>query len=271
MLKVNRTIIPLASFIGGALMAGLSSIYLIILSLLSIVFIYIGAALLNDIFDVDIDKVSNSKRPFASNKILLREMAIMFFVFSFIGLLLAYTISMLLRNPIFLWLMLIEFFFGVFYSVILSKIFITANGTLGITHGVVPFFAATQIMGVQPKIHTLIILISLWTILFLTYNLKDLKDIEGDKLKRTTIPTIVGLKNAVNVNIAFLSVPLITEILLFLSGNVKITGVVIGICSGIALLLLGFRLKSTNKQSDYSNMLNIYRIIIAIFIISFAL
>ena len=68
MLKVNRTVIPIASFISGALIVGLSSIYLIILSLLSaFISVYKNKRITVEIKDEDL------KKGFVSMNFIIKE------------------------------------------------------------------------------------------------------------------------------------------------------------------------------------------------------
>lgn len=270
MTKINRTVIPFSSFLCGILVIGHVDLVFILLSLIAIGSIYAGAGVINDLFDSDIDAKASPNRPLPSGNTNRKQIIMLFFAFSIIGLSVAYVASELYNSQLFLWLMLIEFVLGVLYSATLSKHFITANGVLGMSHGVIPFLAATLTANIQPNAEILIISILLWTVLFFTYNLKDMKDYEGDALKRTTLPTLFGPDKARGMNAMFLGLPLVVNMFLFLSSDIKPLGFGLGILPAILLFVIGYKLRAFYKQEHYVWALNTYRILMALFLISLA-
>ena len=267
--KINRIIIPIACFVLG--MFTFSKLnYLFILPILGIAFAYAAAATLNDILDLNIDKISNPKRPLASNKLSLRKAYLLVVVFSVIGMCFSIATWILFGKPLFpafeiLWIAL-----GILYSIFTSKNFITANATLGISHGVLPFIGAVYLFANNIFTYKTIILApTLWLVLFLTYNIKDFKDVAGDKGKRTTLPTIKDMRFGKRLMlVCFILVLPITVVSRLLLHSAYI-GSTISIIISAGFIYLGIVLITKNEKKDYSSILGIYRYLVVLYILSF--
>ena len=269
--KINRLVIPFASFILGFLLS--NGVYWsgLALPLLSILFIYASAATLNDLFDIKIDEISNPERPLPSRKIGKTGALVLILLFAFVGFIIAYWVSTEEGKSIFFWLIVLEFLFGVFYNIILSKHFITANATLACSHGLILFLAATNLFNDGFNEKSIIIGLGLWVILFLTYNLKDLKDSEGDRFERNTLPTIFGIEHAKKMNWFFLVTTIPVALLVFWFAKTSILSLVVTVMSGGMLTLLGDEVLKATTKNDFVKLLNRYRVLLAIFLLGFGL
>lgn len=271
MTKINRIIIPFFAFLCGIILTGIFDPVLVILAFVAIIFTYAGAATLNDIFDLNIDRISSPERPIPSNKIGASGAIVLLLIFSFIGFFTAYWISSMNGSFLFLGFIVVEFLLGVLYSALLSKHFITANGTLAFSHGLIPFLVATQLFRSGFDTKTLVVGGCIWLILFLTYNLKDLKDAEGDRFERTTLPSIFGVANANKINQFFLLVAIPLAVLVFFIANTSILSLGLTLFFGFFLCLLSNSLKKAHSKQDFVRILNLYRFLMALFLVSFAL
>ncbi len=267
--KVNRTIIPIAAFLLGAFFSGYYGFW-VIPALLSIVFIYAAAASINDVYDFRIDRISNPQRPIPSNKIDFTGIYFVGVVLLLSGLICAYFTSSSLEKPFFMFLMLFEVVLGIIYSRITCKHFITATATLGISHGLVTFVSATYLFGNLISDEGIFLSFLIWILLFLTYNIKDFKDVEGDKELRTTLPSLLGVETAKKLVFAFLVAPLIASVITFLLfGNVL--SFVISAIIGIGLIGIGIMLKRSEKKEQFTKVLRLFRLFMAGYILSLGL
>lgn len=269
MTKVNRVIIPFLAFVAGAIVSQTAQIDLVILSFFAIVFTYAGAATLNDIFDKNIDQITNSNRPIPQRKIEKNGALFFVILFAAIGIITAYLISVNYSKPLFFWIAIVEFLLGYLYSAIMSRHFVTANGTLATTHGLIPFYAAAYLMSSTIEYPIIIISAVIWILLFLTYNLKDLKDAKGDMFERKTLPVIFGTENAKKINIFLLCSALPISIIGWFFANKSYVSIALIIIMGAGLILLARQLAKTNN--NYEKALGKFRILMGILIIALVL
>jgi 4-hydroxybenzoate polyprenyltransferase len=194
-----------------------------------------GNNALNQIYDLEIDRVNKGKRPLPSKRLTIREAWIFTNVTYVITLVLAWLVAPAGRHECF-WIVLIAMIATYVYSMPplrTKQRGIWANVTIAIPRGVLlkvaGWSAVKTVMGVEP-----------WYIgmvfgLFLlgASTTKDFADMEGDRLGGCrTLPIVYGVKRA-----AWMISP--SFVLPFLLINV---GTAFGILTGHALLLhaLGF-------------------------------
>lgn len=269
--KIDRLIIPFSSFVLGFLLTGSNQWPVVILSLLTILFVYASAATLNDIVDMHIDSISNPRRPIPSGKLGKTGALAFFLIFAFIGLYIGYSVSLSYGKPLFFYGTIFEIMAGLLYARFLSKHFIMANGTLGITHGVVPLLLGFNLFGGVFSTNVLVIAGGLWLLLFMTYNLKDLKDIEGDRLERKTLPTIFGMNEAIRLNVFFLYLTIPIAVIVFLVDRRSWQSLAGSVFFGLGLVVLGQYLSKAENKHDFIFVLNAYRFLMSLFILSLAL
>jgi len=266
--KVNRTIIPIACLFLGALLVGNLTLFAV-LPIMSILLIYASAASLNDIFDVEIDKVSNPDRPLPSHKLDVAGAYFIVLVIFLAGMLSTYFIGQYLNKPYFILIGLAAFMLGIIYCSRASKNFITANGILGMSHGFLPFITGVYLFG-NISTHALGIGAVIYIVLFLTYNVKDFKDKEGDSGQRVTLPTTFTERTAKKIMLAifFALLPMaVFSNVLFKLSQVHFW---ISVIASFALIWLGIMLfNGGGKHSE--KVLNLYRYVIVIYILSFGL
>jgi len=146
----------------------------------------------NDIYDFEVDKISNSNRPLSSEKLSFEEYKSIGIVCFFLSLLGSFSVG-----PTFGFLMIVFHIIAWFYSVPPFRtkripFLATLNSSLAaivvLFMGFIFFSGSNDLQGLSPRIIFLLII---------TYTLclpiKDFKDIEGDKKDQIkTIPVIFG-------------------------------------------------------------------------------
>ena len=157
--------------------------------------VYNAGAILNDIYDYDIDKKNMPYRPLQSEKITVREAKI----FSFLLYLISIIISA--QHSYFLLGIATFIFFSIIYStppIHLVRRHFLANLNLAIVTIFIPSMTgiSTGLNSINiPQVH--IMAFGALSILFFSFLfLKDLKDIEGDREgSKLTVTLLVGEKN----------------------------------------------------------------------------
>ncbi len=216
--RVNFYTASLFSGIGFAYINGLGNkfVFIDIFGILSITIAWIAlwmhAVHLNDINDVDIDKISNKNRPLVKEDLTKKEMLDISNIWLFIGLLGAFLAGF---YPFFM--ALIYFFCSYIYSAppLRLRRFPLIPSFLISVACLSTILAGFFFVSVYKEIYVFPILLSLGIIIMVTLaiNFKDIKDIEGDKQNGImTIPTMFpknGIKIvAIMFSLSILLIPL---------------------------------------------------------------
>ncbi|MFH1376409.1 MAG: UbiA family prenyltransferase [Candidatus Woesearchaeota archaeon] len=168
----------------------------IIFLLLSMIFAWLFAVGLNDLFDVKIDKISNKNRPLISGIINKETYKIYILLFFILSVLFAAFVNYYSTNLI--------IYFMIAYSFIYSappfrfrKYFLIPNVLIGLCSLLAVLFGASLILGENTfSIIPSEIILLIFFIFTISSTLKDIKDYYGDKFNSIkTIPTIFGLNN----------------------------------------------------------------------------
>lgn len=179
----------------GCLLGGSRSLFLLIVSATVVFLLYLGAAALNDIFDVDVDLINMPYRPLERKQLTVREAS----SFSILLYMVASAASLLLS---------LLYFTTIVLMVILSYVYsarpfsanrrgILGNIVLACTSVLAPAYSGYVLAGESFVLSSrfLLLLVPL-TVFFLFFTLiKDFKDFLGDsaKAKRTCV-VIWGLR-----------------------------------------------------------------------------
>ncbi len=165
--------------------------------------------LINDIFDIKVDKINRPKKPLCSNKILQSTtfyISLIILLFSFIALL-------QLNENSFQFVFFIIFPILITYTPIFKSIPFLGNFLIGISLGSVFLFTEISLTG-QINI--------LWIPALLAINLtilreliKDIEDLKGDYITGViTFPVYFGIKNSINLYL------ILSIIMLLWGGNI---------------------------------------------------
>lgn len=249
-LKIIRPLNCLITFLSVVVAAFIASeddfpITRILLAALSASLIAAAGYVINDYYDVEIDKSAHPERPLARGFFTKTE-AVLF-----------YNLLNLSALAISFWLGLIEFIFVLLtitllylYSVSIKKIILVGNYIISWLTGMVFIFGGIVVGNAAGA---LIPALFAFLINFIREIVKDIQDIEGDlKMSVTTFPAKYGIKKALTV-ISFLSVFMILSTFYpFLSGYYKIEYFVVVMI--IVNPLMIYFLKSIYKDQSGSNL-----------------
>jgi len=165
-----------------------------VLTLISIALAWAASVIFNNVFDIEIDKVSNIQRPLVRNLIPLDFYIYCGYAISFIALYLAFCVNI---PTLFIILLCLGSSF--LYSAppfrfkrvpVFSKIFLSLNSLALVMLGAL--FSGREILAFPREITLFFLLITT-----ITFNFIDLKDYIGDKVAGIrTLPAILGLKKA---------------------------------------------------------------------------
>ncbi|GIV27738.1 MAG: prenyltransferase [Bacteroidia bacterium] len=178
---------------------GLPMSYLIVL-ILSTTFIAAGGYVINDYFDLKIDRI-NRPDEVIIEKTIHRKAAILWHLFfSILGFVGGVYLGIKVEHISFSIIQLLSIVLLVAYSNVLKKIFIVGNLAIALLTGLLPMLPYIYVNALYPQISilTLNALLSLSAFAFFTTIIreliKDIQDMEGDKEGgRNTIPVRWGL------------------------------------------------------------------------------
>ena len=189
----------------------LDNLYVFSLGLIIVILISAGGFIINDIYDIEIDKINQPNRILPSGKISLTSAWIYTVILFIIGLLLSLysltipvTFNMGIIPPIMVVIGIISLFL---YAAILKKLGLIGNLVI-IALSTIPFFVGGLFVNDLSKAVFPVLIVL--TVQYSREIIKDVDDIKGDVAASDFIinlPTIIGIKNTI----------LIGKILLFLT------------------------------------------------------
>ena len=258
---------------------------------LSVVFITAGGYIVNDIFDVETDKVNKPTKVFIDVTISKKNAWRSYFLISILGLILGvyltYIKSFIDYSFIFIFTIL-----GLFvYSKFLKKVVLLGNFTISLFIGLVIYIVylfdikhIEHSQLTQKEINTSFILLEVWIIVisyvlfaflttFIREIIKDIEDVNGDlKIKAKTLPILCGRKRASKV--AFFLSSVLFIFLIFVLKSMQDNYLFLGY--GIVFLLLPllyflYKIWFSRNKKDYSELSNQMKIIMLFGILSMLL
>ncbi|MBK9097656.1 MAG: geranylgeranylglycerol-phosphate geranylgeranyltransferase [bacterium] len=145
--------------------------------------------IINDIFDIEIDKINRPERPLPSGKISSRITIVLYFIF----LLLSLIFTWLINLPAFL-IVAVTNLMLYLYSKIFKRILLVGNIVVALLTGLVFIFGGV-VVG-NPSVAIIPALFA-FLINLIREIVKDMEDVEGDrKADVITFPTKLGLQNS---------------------------------------------------------------------------
>lgn len=243
--QLSRPVNVLISFItiiiAAELAGSLNPIENVVLAALSAALITIGANVINDYFDIEIDKINKPDRPLAAG-LIKRDTVIYYF-------LVVYILAWCLAIYISIWMFLIAFLTSIilfFYSYRLKRTVLWGNITVSLVTAMAFVYGGVAVGHYH---ETFFPASFAFLFHFGREILKDIQDIEGDKKAGAhTFPIIFGISRS-------LQLILIDFILLvFLTAIPYILGIYsiryfLTICVGIYPVLIFVLLRSYNNSS----------------------
>jgi len=173
----------------------------------------IGGAgmVINDYFDVEIDKINRPERPVPSGKISLKSALVYYFVLNFIALVLVSQ-----TNIYAFVIALISVFLIFFYSYKLKSKGLIGNFVVGFMTGLAFIFGGAIGENVVPLLFPFIfgLLIN-----FAREILKDVEDVEGDRIKNLqTFPIVYGEEKSLKIFTFLIVLTIISTLLPYFLG-----------------------------------------------------
>ena len=185
-LLITAVSVPAACVLAGA---DWSDAVAVLLASLTAVFVAAGANAVNDVFDVEIDKVNRPDRPVASGILLPREALLFSFVLSGVGVVLNLALGVV---PLLIALGSVVLLY--YYSAYFKRTVIAGNVVVGMMTGLAFVYGAVVAghagRGVLPALFAFLINVAREVV-------KDMEDVEGDrKGNAQTLPVRYGMAPA---------------------------------------------------------------------------
>jgi len=200
----NNLITALAVLAGALVGYPLESVFKLILGCLSAAFISAGGYVINDYFDLEIDRINKPHRPLPRGELSEKSaLCFSFFLFGF-----GVFLSIFIKLPAFV-LASISVFLLILYSSKLKRVLFAGNFTVSLVCGLAFIYG-----GLISHNFILSFIPASFAFLFHLGReiLKDIEDLKGDKLAEAkTIPIIFGKKKA------FLFITFIFSLLIILT------------------------------------------------------
>lgn len=251
---VNVIIAFLTIIIAAVVSGSINPFLNVILAAFSASFITIGANVINDYYDIEIDRINKPNRLLPSGKISKKQ-ALIFFVFSYFG-------SWMLAGFINLEMFLIAFLSSIllyFYSLVFKRTVIWGNFIVSFVSGLAFIFGGLAVNRINEALFP-----AGFAFLFHFGReiIKDIQDIKGDKNQNAkTFPIVYGVKNALLMtNIIFITLIIFTFLpyLFGIYGIYFLIIVVIGVHSVLIFVSISSWVKTTPENlGRLSNILKI--------------
>ena len=209
------TILGLAGAYIGAMVAGAPIISLpVILAMIVVFLVGAGSMPFNDYFDHEIDKISHPNRPIPSKRLTIKE-ALFFSIILFI---LALGISIFI-NILCFSIVAFSILFLYIYEVYMKNQGFVGNLLVAFLSSLSFTFGGAAVGNPFASL-----LLSIITFFLFTgrETLKDVQDVKGDLLSRSTLPMKIGEKNAAIVGSIFLTIAILITPFPYLLGQLRI-------------------------------------------------
>lgn len=260
------------------------------LYLLSVLFIAAAGYIINDIYDVETDKINKPKKVYINTFFSINQAYIFYLILNTIGVLLGFLLVNYLQKPIFSGFFIIGSFMLYYYSSTLKKIPFMGNLVvaffISLTLVFLAYFdlilvktmnyASTNIL-----LFDIIIDFSIFSFMLhlIREIIKDIEDIKGDiKLQMNTLPIYIGIDKTKIILLLLLFI-LTALVLYFISSyliNYSLVYIYISTTLIIPLFYIFYLVLKAKKPSDFSKISTLLKYcmlfgIIAILLISLTL
>lgn len=249
LIKLSRPANVIISFltiiIAAELAWGLDPLNYVLLAALSAALITMGANVINDYYDIEIDRINKPNRPLAAGTVS-KKTAFIYFIF-------VYFLAWCLAIYINVWMFLIAFMTSIilfFYSFRLKRTVLWGNLTVSFATAIAFVYGGVAVGHYKETFFP-----AAFAFLFHLGReiLKDIQDIEGDKQAGAdTFPVKYGISRSIGlISVDFILLVFLTAIP-YILGIYSIRYFMI-ICFGIYPVLL-FVLYRSRKDSDPANL-----------------
>ncbi len=256
----------------------------------SVLLITAGGYIINDIFDIDTDKINKPTKVFIGDSISRKNAWFLYALTSILGLFLSIYVSITTENTEYIFIFLGTILVLFLYSKYLKKTLLFGNLVVSILLGLVIFITVLfnepnahssnlleVISNLSTSFHLLAtaIIYIIFSILtnFIREIIKDIEDVNGDlKIKAKTLPILIGRKRASKVAFFFSAILLV--FLLIVLQSLKEDYLLLGY--GIVFILLPFlyfmyKLWISETKKDFSILSSLMKIVMLFGILSMVL
>lgn len=259
-IRPKTTPLGMISVYIGGLVAGASYTSLnLILAMITTFFITAASMTYNDYFDWQIDKINHPKRPIPQGIITPKEM-LYFSIFLFsIGVIISFFINILSLIIILVTILLLNL-----YELYSKNIGIFSNITVAFITAMAFTFGGIAVNNPSP---TLILSVMTFFVMIGREIIMDIRDTEGDKTIRRSLPVQIGKKKASYIACVFLLISMLLTPIPYLVNTLNIWYLIIILPVGF-LTMIGVvqTLRDVNNAAFSASLI---RIALAIALVAF--
>jgi geranylgeranylglycerol-phosphate geranylgeranyltransferase len=244
----------------------------IVLPFLSLSFAMFGLNIINNIVDVDLDRINKPLRPLPSGRITIKEAMGLAFICIVLSLLFAYFIN-IMAFIIIVTFNVISFLYSV--PPIRLKRFLFSDNILGsILYGVFPFLIIWSLFIENLPWHFLFLFSGL---IFSIASIKDIEDIRGEKTYGlSSLPILIGIKKTTILSISIILFMLLTILFSSIIGIIEKIYFYVTVFSFIAFFIYIYILLKRVKTMErdvitQSKLMTISMIFVAIVELSYGI
>jgi len=176
----------------------------IIIGVVSYIFLAASGNTINDIYDIEIDKINRPERPIPRGSISLKQAKKLYFLYLGIGIILSY-LNTLIFSLTWIILVLVPFFgfIGWVYAAYGKKSGFLGNIIVGVSFSIGLVYGAYLNSEIIPP-YILYFFITAFSLLVAREIIKGCEDIEGDKNQGVkTLAIKIGIKASRNISVLF--------------------------------------------------------------------
>ena len=176
----------------------------IILGVLTYIFLAASGNIINDVYDIEIDKINRPKRPIPRGSISLKQAKKLFFLYLGIGIILSLLNTLILSLTL-INLVLVSFFgfVGWVYAKWGKRSGFIGNVIVGISYSIGLIYGG-YLNGPIIPLYILFFFLTAFSLLVAREIIKGCEDIEGDKIQGVkTLAIKIGIKPSRNISLIF--------------------------------------------------------------------
>jgi len=263
--------------------SNLSGFDFLILSL-SVLLITAGGYIINDIYDIEADKINKPHKVYISNTISKKRATVFYLVFTILGLILGLWLSFLKNIEILLLYFIATAVLLFLYSKYLKRLPLLGNLLISL---LVPFIIILvyefdkKLVAKSELFNDLFLSITVLYYMFFAFLttlirelIKDIEDVDGDfKLKMKTLPILIGKIRTRNISI-FLSLLLLFFLFLLIKDSFDSNELYLMPFASILSIVSAyfiFKLWSAKTKTQFSFLSSLMKMIMLIGILSMVL
>ncbi len=281
MIILIQLIIKYVLFQKFELSTSLDNLHFILL-VIATIFIAIAGYIINDVQDIEADKINKPSKVFVGKKISVQNANILFIAINSVGLLLGFYLSIYIdKNSFFIIFILVSFLLYR-YAIDLKKKLIIGNITIAfivfLSILIVGLFDIVPVTNnynktIQFHVFKILLIVSgfAFMLTLLREIIKDLEDKKGDeKINAKTMAIVFGDKKTKNILVFLNIIPLIgiCYIIYSLYKTNLYTSIYLIIFVSLPLLYFMFKITQSKTKKDFQKISNLLKFIMLLGILS---